>query len=553
MAKKPMKKRPPPPPSMSSSSDEESPPPSISPVKKLSAASTAAVLRKQREPSLEPIGGEKEGVDGEEAEENEESIEDTGKATPKLSHRAAGRVSRNTDDDKPAATKTLTKTMTVNEKSNKNDKSSESEEEVSTDEESSEDSGDAARQPKPLTKPRDSKIANDRKQEVSNTSSSSDSGSGDENEDSKELKSRAESKQPQPSPLQAARESPNPIADPSLKPFNSSKSVNGEEEDDESEEEETTADDESSEDFCNTDPKVNPPPQPRDSQNVGDDKQPSNTSSSSGSGLRNDEEDIEAPISGPSLEPLSNMPIDSSAKPVEKKPNSVKQSAASSAKISKKKRTAGIVRVGGSQEKELFRRIWSNEDELVLLQSILEYKERHHVIPYTLVHTESLLKYVKDSLSISVSVNQLNDKVRRMKKRYKTTTSRQMLTKKSKISDPHNATVFDLSKKIWDSFNEESIFFADKIKLEKKEENLNKRKGGSKHFAGEHPSLYWFLRSEHADNALVLQNHIPIPNAKQFDEKCKKLEMMDIQLNMQKIEFLSSAVKLIKDALPESL
>lgn len=367
-------------------------------------------------------------------------------------------------------------------------------------------------------------------QQVSKTSSSSDSGSDGNGE--------------------------NRIADPSLKRSSCSKSVDGEEEggegfeNEEEEEEESTAD-ESSEDLRNKAPKENPPPKLGDSQNRDDDKQASKTSSSSDSGLGNEEEDIETPISEPSLEPLSNNPsVDSSAQPVEKEGNSGKQFAASPAQISKKKKkTSGRVGAKGGQEKELFKRIWSNEDELVLLHGVLEYKERHHFIPYSHVHAESLLKSVKDSLSISVSVNQINDKVRRMKRRYNNTTMRQNLAKKSKFSYPHNAVVFDLSKKIWNSFKGESIFPKNKITLEKKEEDINMKKGELKHFSEEYPSLYWLLKSEHVNDALVLQNHIPITNAKKLEEKCKELEMRDTELNMQKIEFLSSAVKLIKDTL----
>ncbi|PKU61086.1 Mediator-associated protein 1 [Dendrobium catenatum] len=290
------------------------------------------------------------------------------------------------------------------------------------------------------------------------------------------------------------------------------------------------------------------PQQPRDSQNLYDDKQASDTPSSSGSGLGDDEEDIETPISDALLVPLSCKPVDSSVQPAEKEPNSGKQSAASATQISKKKRTADIVGVVGDQEKEHFRRIWSNEDELALLQGIMEYKEQHRIIPYTHTHAESLLKSVKDLLSISVSVNQINNKVRRLKRRYINTSIRQNLAKKSKFSDPHNAAAFDLSKKIWDSLKEESIFLEKKIMLEKKE-NFNKKKVGLKHIEEEYPSLNWHLRNEHANNALLLQKNMPIANAKKWEERCKKLEMIDFELNMQKIEFLSAAVKLIKDAL----
>ncbi|XP_020582800.1 STOREKEEPER protein-like [Phalaenopsis equestris] len=510
MAKNTAKKRPPPPPpSFSSSSDEDSPSRSIFPVKKLSAGSGTAALRMHTEPSLEPTDGRKE--------EDDKSSE-----SPKRSHGAARRVSRKTDHDpandvkleKPlAATKTLEKTGSIDEKRKEMVESSESEEKESTDEESSEDLGTAARPPNPPTQLRDSQTTNDGKQEVSNNSSSSESGSGDGEEDGKEFNSRAESKQLRPrSPPQPARNSVNPIADSPLKPPNSSKSVAGEENEDEgseSEEEESTADNESS-----------------DSQNMDDDKQ--------------------AP--DPFLDPVSKKPLVSSTQPVEKEPNSGKQSAASHARISKKKRKASVVGPGG-QEKERFRRIWSYEDELALLQGILEYKEQYHAIPYAHVHAESLLKSVKDSLSISVSANQITDKVRRLKKRYKNTAARRILAKRSKFSDAHNAAVFDLSKMIWDSLKEESFFRENKVKLEKREESYNKKKRDSKHFAGEYPSLYWFLRSDHGNNALVLQNHIPVATIDMLEEKCKKLEMIDMQLNMQKIEFLSSAVKLIKDAL----
>ncbi|KAH0458450.1 hypothetical protein IEQ34_013765 [Dendrobium chrysotoxum] len=538
MAKKPMKKRPPPPPpSFSSLSDEEAPSPSIFAVKKLSAS-----------PSLKPADGEQE-----EEEKEEESSEDSEYAAPKRSHQAAPRVSRNTANDlkleKPSAANKTARTVSMAE----DDESSESEEEEeSTDEESSEDSKNAVREPNPQTQRRDSQTANDGKHELSTTSSSSDSGAEDGEEDSKELNSRSKSEQllapPQPKP---ARNAVNPIADTLLKIPNSAKSVDGGEVDkgleSEEEEEESTAD-ESSEGVGNTVAKENTGPQPRDSQNLDDDKLASDTPFSSGSGLGDDEEDIETPISDALLVPLSCKPIDSSVQPAEKEPNSRKQSAASPTQISKKKRTADTVGVVGGQEKEHFKRIWSNEDELALLQGIMDYKEQHHIIPYTHMHAESLLKSVKDSLSISVSVNQINDKVRRLKRRYINTSIRQNLAKKSKFSDPHNADVFDLSKKIWDSLKEESILLEKKIMLEKKE-NFNKKKVGLKPIEKEYPSLYWHLKSEHANNALLLQNHLPIANAKKWEETCKKLEMIDVELNVQKIEFLSSAVKLIKEAL----
>ncbi|KAI0502543.1 hypothetical protein KFK09_017496 [Dendrobium nobile] len=534
MAKKPTKKRPPPPPpSFSSSSDEEAPSPSIFLVKKLSAS-----------PSLKPADGE---------QEEEESSEDSKYAAPKRNHQAAPQVSRNTANDlkleKPSAANKTARTVSLAE----DDESSESEEEESTDEKSSEDSENAVREPNPQTQRRDSQTANDGKHELSNTSSSSDSGAEDGEEDSKELNSRFKLEQLlPPPPPKPARNAFNPVVDPLLKKPNTEKSVDGGEDDkgleSEEEEEEESTTDESSEGFGNTVAKENTGPQPRDSQNLDDDKQASDTPSSSGSGLGDDEEDIKTPISDALLVPLSCKPIDSFVQPAEKEPNSGKQSDASPTQISKKKRSADIIGVVGGQEKEHFRRIWSNEDELALLQGIMEYKEQHRIIPYTHMHAESLLKSVRDSLSISVSVNQINDKVRRLKRRYINTSIRQNLAKKSKISDPHNAAAFDLSKKIWDSLKEESILFEKKIMLEKKE-NFNKKKVGLKHIEEEYPSLNWHLRNEHANNALLLQKNMPIANAKKWEETCKKLEMIDVELNMQKIEFLSSAVKLIKDAL----
>ncbi|KAK1393239.1 putative mediator-associated protein 1-like [Heracleum sosnowskyi] len=98
----------------------------------------------------------------------------------------------------------------------------------------------------------------------------------------------------------------------------------------------------------------------------------------------------------------------------------------------------------GDEKKSGINRIWSEDDEIVLLQGMIDYQLANDEDPYS--DFEAFYEFVKDSLHVTVSIKQLIDKIRRLKKKY--------LVNAEKGDDvvflkPHEDKSFELSKKIW--------------------------------------------------------------------------------------------------------
>ncbi|KAG0493595.1 hypothetical protein HPP92_004589 [Vanilla planifolia] len=230
-----------------------------------------------------------------------------------------------------------------------------------------------------------------------------------------------------------------------------------------------------------------------------------------------------------------------------------KRSAASLALVSEKKRRTdgGVGSEGDEKKKDNFRRIWSSEDELALLRGILDYKESHRVIPSSLQQVESLLNSVKGSLSISASLNQMIDKIRRMKQKYMKAVKRIETAKNPNIPNAHDAAVFHLSRNIWGSRKEESAALNTNIKP-KKIKNFKWENEKGSHFSEDYPSLNEFVKSEHENMASILSvNHIPMAKAKEFNGKAKVLEMTQFQIHQRKHTLIGAALELINNALAE--
>ncbi|KAK8942035.1 hypothetical protein KSP40_PGU005941 [Platanthera guangdongensis] len=256
-------------------------------------------------------------------------------------------------------------------------------------------------------------------------------------------------------------------------------------------------------------------------------------------------------VADPSLMPFSSKPMDDRDQSAHKNPLPGKRLATPSSQISeKKRRTADIVGAdGGQAKKEIPRRIWSKVDELSLLQCILDYKENHGVIPSTQVQLKSLLKALNDSLSTSVTLTKMNAKIRLLRNKHNNASTKIVKGAENQhVSNAHSAAVFDLLTKIWGS-NTDSYVLENKIKPEII--SSKEIKGKVKPFAEEYPFLHCLLMSEHPNNALVIESRIPTAKAIEFEADCKKLERAEIQLHMQKVKLLPSALKLIEDTLVE--
>ncbi|XVF42123.1 hypothetical protein PTKIN_Ptkin01aG0334900 [Pterospermum kingtungense] len=109
------------------------------------------------------------------------------------------------------------------------------------------------------------------------------------------------------------------------------------------------------------------------------------------------------------------------------------------------------------ESRRLFQRLWTDEDEIELLQGFLDYtasktnsnssyssSSHHH-------HHDTALFYdqIKSKLQLDFNKNQLVEKLRRLKKKYKNVMSKMSSGKDFAFKSPHDQATFDISRKIW--------------------------------------------------------------------------------------------------------
>ncbi|GMI79222.1 VIRF INTERACTING PROTEIN 4 [Hibiscus trionum] len=105
--------------------------------------------------------------------------------------------------------------------------------------------------------------------------------------------------------------------------------------------------------------------------------------------------------------------------------------------------------------RRLFQRLWTDEDEIELLRGFLDYttfktnsstasSHHHH-------HLDTALFYdqIKSKLQLDFNKNQLVEKLRRLKKKYRNVMSKISSGKGFSFKTPHDQATFEISSKIW--------------------------------------------------------------------------------------------------------
>lgn len=151
-----------------------------------------------------------------------------------------------------------------------------------------------------------------------------------------------------------------------------------------------------------------------------------------------------------SVKPIKSKPMKALSKKPDPKPTRKRTPAKRPLETEKNGKGGGKkARVlNGDEKKSGVNRLWSEEDEIGILQGMIDYQVANGEDPYS--DLEAFYEFVKDSLHVSVSTKQLSDKIRRLKKKY--------LVNAEKGDDvvfvkPHEDKSFELSKKIWGGGN----------------------------------------------------------------------------------------------------
>ncbi|XP_022717451.1 probable transcription factor At1g61730 [Durio zibethinus] len=192
------------------------------------------------------------------------------------------------------------------------------------------------------------------------------------------------------------------------------------------------------------------------------------------------------PITTKSIEETSHVkkprskPLASSVKVSSVKRANESEQEPKEAKRAKKKTgeegTAAVVveevkKTGEDAKKQLFQRLFSEDDEIAVLKGMLDYSEKNGSDPIADMNT--FYDFVKKSIHTDVTKAQLMDKIRRLRKKFENNAKGKKGEDRT-FSKPHEQKAFELSKKIW---GKDGIT----VKVESSSAKLNgKAKGNAK-------------------------------------------------------------------------
>ncbi|CAD5168195.1 unnamed protein product [Musa acuminata subsp. malaccensis] len=339
-------------------------------------------------------------------------------------------------------------------------------------------------------------------------------------------------------------------------------------------------------------PPPPPPPKPQFQPLPKPTPEPSDSGSSGDSDSESDSSD-DAPVTpasrpsravDPSIKPINTKPMDT--------PNKPSKQANSPAPLQDReslKRKHDVVERSeldnhGGQKRQLFQRLWSLDNEIVLLKGLVEYRSKKGTVAASAHDMEDLRNFIKGSFQTDFSNTQLADKVRRLKKKFETNNARAKNGADPTFTKPHEQDGYKLSKKVWgvNRITSEHLDAnsADSEDNEESEsEMMNIRKSNEQQLTSlvvskchdaivcesgdivrvkiQFPYL-WETVTKMADEYLCgiaikrALEMVDVAKAKSMEEKLKKLKTTQMRQHLRRIDLNKETVKLILDAIGRS-
>ncbi|CAK9142624.1 unnamed protein product [Ilex paraguariensis] len=335
---------------------------------------------------------------------------------------------------------------------------------------------------------------------------------------------------------------------------------------------------------------------------------PDSSSSSSDDSEQDSESDTPSEKSrnlDPKIKPIASKPMDEETKPTKKPrskpslppsspipPKSTKRPVESEGKESKRakqktdvdngdlERKNSTVTPGDDSKKQLFQRLWSEDDEIVILKGMIEYTAKKGTDPFA--DMNAFHEFIKKSLHVEVTKAQLSAKVRRLKKKYENNASKEKKGKKRTFSNPHEQKSYEWSKKFWGGESDSvevnnslkvngsprknqnqrgSKALVANPKVEEKKENGVLSPDGSKdvekmeveHNMAPPPSVQ--ISRSIGDQSLeekIIKDGLELikgPKRVELEDKWKKLHVEDVELYLKRVELICEQTKLVLEAL----
>jgi hypothetical protein len=271
-------------------------------------------------------------------------------------------------------------------------------------------------------------------------------------------------------------------------------------------------------------------------------------------------------------EPESDAEVDPEIKPIASKPM---QKARSKPAVGVKR--LAEIETGGSKrakkttaaaddsKKQNFR-LWSEDDEIVILKGLIDYRLKKNIDP--VADMNAFHDFIKKYLHIDVSKTQLSDKIRRLRKKYETNAVKDKKGKEPTFAKPHEQKAYDFSKKIWgnDSGTEkknqtlkvkEPLIVPCKLAKMEKKPLLQKevlQLEGEKKNATHSQSTQLNSRTIEAPLGveLIIKDRLDLIDElkkTELDEKWKKLHVEEVELYLKRVELIQEQTKLVLESL----
>ncbi|KAK4258382.1 hypothetical protein QN277_007837 [Acacia crassicarpa] len=155
----------------------------------------------------------------------------------------------------------------------------------------------------------------------------------------------------------------------------------------------------------------------------------------------------------PKAKKLKSQPPVSPEKSTNKRPSDKNRGVTDSKQAKKRKDASGNDDIpaaeddgkkAGDEFKKLFQRLWSEDDEIAILMGLAEYAGEA-----PLKTTNGLHDFIKKSIHVDVSNEQVANKIRTLRRKYLTNAQRGKNGEGPRFSKPYDQKVFELSRKIW--------------------------------------------------------------------------------------------------------
>ncbi|CAL5345870.1 unnamed protein product [Camellia sinensis] len=313
------------------------------------------------------------------------------------------------------------------------------------------------------------------------------------------------------------------------------------------------------------------------------------SSSEDDSGSESDSES-DPPPTNPRIKPLASKPMEEDPPKATRKPRSKPGPAKSPAKRpapsennsnqeSKRARKKAVdsdvvvqedstKKTGDDTKKQLFQRLWSEEDEIVILKGMIEYTAKNGSDP--LADMNAFYDFIKKSLHIDVSKTQLSEKVRRLKKKYENNASKSKMGEDRTFSKAHEQKAYELSKKIW-------FGGANSVGVDSPKVNGKTRKNQSQRAIAASPKVdsgkeetkmqvepsAGVLRSIGFNSSIgqssleggILKDGFHLisgPKKLELEEKWKKLAVEEVELFLKRTQLICEQTKVVLEAIKSS-